>query len=360
MVLRTTVVGCGAAAQLLYRKPLQELERQGLVRVTGLVDRDIGHAEALRSHFQGAALYEDLETALRDRGSDLTLVLTPAHLHANQAVLALRHKNHVLCEKPMATTTASCDNMIAAAREAGGVLAVGMLRRFFPSFGRLKDLIDSQAIGQIESFSYQEGRKFDWEVTSPASFQRRADGGGGLLIDIGIHVIDTLTWLFGTPRVAAYADDALGGVESNLVMELGFSECTGSVQLSWDFPLPNELRVVGSRGQAVLRVDQLDKLALKTDSRFNEIPVNWVYAADVSRPCRRVLSPRLYTQSVYCQIVQVIRAIRLGEKPAVTGDMARASVEVIEAARSTVEPLDMPWLCRDEEEAFQSMHWSKV
>jgi predicted dehydrogenase len=360
MALRTTVVGCGAVAQRLYRAPLRQLERQGFVCVTSLVDRDIGHAEVLRSAFPRAALHEDLEVALRARKSDLTLVLTPAHLHADQAILALSYGNHVLCEKPMATTSRRCAEMIAAAREKSCVLAVGMIRRFFPAFTRLKQLIASQAIGRVRSFSYQEGRKFDWEVTSPAGFRRSECGGAGLLFDIGPHVIDMLIWLFGSPRVVSYADDALAGVEANLVMELDFRTCSGSVRLSWDFPLLNELRVQGSLGEAVLRVDQLDELALNTGSGFKEVTVNCAYPADVRRPSRRALSPGLYTQSMYCQLIAVIRAIELGEPPAVDGETGTECIEAIESALCLAGPLGMPWLCPREQAAFHSMHWSKV
>src|SRR5689334_13055731 len=124
--LRTMIVGCGAAAQQLYRKPLQRLERQGAVRVTGLVDRHGPHAEALRRSFPAATVYDDLELALQAGGADLALILTPVQLHADQSVLALRHGAHVLCEKPMATTAGQCDAMLRAAEKAGQVLAVGM------------------------------------------------------------------------------------------------------------------------------------------------------------------------------------------------------------------------------------------
>src|SRR5437870_4943573 len=103
MTIKTLIVGCGAVAQRLYRKPLRKLERQGLLRVTGLVDSHISHAETLRSWFPAAATYGNLEHALKSCASDLTLVLSPVHLHHEQTILALQHKNHVLCEKPMAT-----------------------------------------------------------------------------------------------------------------------------------------------------------------------------------------------------------------------------------------------------------------
>src|SRR5262249_38536389 len=61
MAVKTTIVGCGAVAQRLYQNPLRELERQGVLRVTGLVDRHLPHAETMRASFPHAAVHDDLE-----------------------------------------------------------------------------------------------------------------------------------------------------------------------------------------------------------------------------------------------------------------------------------------------------------
>jgi predicted dehydrogenase len=361
MTARTMLVGCGAVAQELYRKPLKKLEQEGVLQVTALVDRHAGHAGALQSYFPRAVVYEDLGRALEAGRSDLTLILSPAHLHAEQTVLALRHNNHVLCEKPLAATETHCDEVIAAAKETRRVLAVGMIRRFFPAFAQLRELVVRGVLGEIRSYSYREGKVFEWDVKTPAGFTRQFEGGSGLLFDIGPHVFDYLIWLFGVPEVVSYADDALeGGVEGNILMELESPVCPGSVQLSWDFPLRNELRVVGSEGEAVLRTDECDRLAIDKGAGFKEVAIDHAYPADLSQPARRRLSPRLYTETIYCQLIQVARAIRLGEPPAVTGEEGKECVRVIESARRRAQPIDQPWLDGDQQEAYRALHWTNA
>jgi predicted dehydrogenase len=361
MAAQTMIVGCGAVAQKLYRNPLKRLEKEGVLQVTALVDRHAVHARSLQAFFPKASIYEDLEEALEAGRSDLALILSPAQLHAEQTVLALRHNNHVLCEKPMAATGMQCNEVIAAAIEMRRVLAVGMIRRFFPAFSQLKDLVVHGEFGEIRSFSYREGRMFDWDVKTPAGFTRHPGGGSGLLFDIGPHALDYLIWLFGAPEVVSYADDALaGGVEGNILMELESPVCTGSVQLSWDFPLKNELRVVGSKGEAVLRTDEFDRLAISTGTGFSEVTIDHAYAADLHRPPRRTMTPRLYTESIYCQLIQVARAIHLGEPPAVSGEDGRECVRVIETARRRAQPIDMPWLDDNQAEAFRALHWTNA
>jgi predicted dehydrogenase len=310
--------------------------------------------------FPRAAVHENLEEALEAGKSDLTLVLTPVHLHASHTILALEHHNHVLCEKPMAATEAECIQMLAARRTAGRLLAIGMIRRFFPAFARFKDFLDGGGIGEVHAFSYLEGRRFDWDVTTPAAFRRRSEGGTGVLFDIGPHAIDLLSWVFGAPEVTFYADDALGGVDVNVDMELQFPACAGRIRLSWDSPLKNELRVVGSKGVAVLRLDRFDKLAVNTSGRFQEVPAQWRFPADLDQPSRRTMCPVLYAQSVYCQLIQVLRAIQLGERPTVGGEEGMETVGVLEAALRRAQPLDMGWLPAAQRQAVHALHGSSA
>jgi hypothetical protein len=82
-----------------------------------------------------------------------------------------------------------------------------------------------------------------------------------------------VTWFIGASEVVSYSDDALGGVEGNVLLDLETQVGPGTMQLSWDFPLANELRVQGSEGEAVLRLDLFDKLAVrKGGAGFQEVP----------------------------------------------------------------------------------------
>jgi len=344
--VKLTVVGCGAAARSLYRRPLASLEKKGLVRVAALVDVHASNAETLRETFPNAKISADLREAILSTGSELTLVLSPPGLHSDHALAAFRHGSHVLCEKPMALTEASCREMIDAAQQTKRVLAVGMIRRYFPAFAALKDLLDRGELGTIQSFTYREGHVFDWDITTPATFTKTVGRGGGVLLDIGTHVLDCLLWLFGVPRVVSYADDALRGVEANVRMELGWPGFTGTMQLSWNSPLRNEFRVSGTRAEAVLKVGEFDNVAIRRNGTTGYVRVEptQTYPADLESPPHTSRSPRLYTQAIYCQVIQVLRSVRLGEPPAVTGEVGLNCLRVIDEARRVMQPLEMPWL----------------
>lgn len=360
MGLRTTIVGCGAVAQRLYRKPLQQLEKRGVLRVTALVDPVREHADTLGAFFPRAAYSADLGDALARSTPELTLILSPAHLHCGQAIQALQADSHVLCEKPMAATEADCARMNAVAAERNRILAVGMIRRFFPAYAQLTQLIQQEQLGPLVSFEYREGHKFEWDVTTPAAFRSRRDGGTGVLFDIGPHVVDYLTRTFGPLRVLGYADDALAGIESNAVIDVESAACRGSIHLSWNYPQANELRVIGTKGEAVLRVGHFDQLAVKRGSAFVPEPITASFPMDVRLPIQQRLSPRTYADAIYCQVVQMVRAIQLRELPAVDGESGKACVSLLESALSVARPLDAPWLDRAQRDAYRLSHWRRT
>lgn len=360
MTLRTMIVGCGAVAQRLYRKPLQDLDKAGLVRVDALVDPVAQHANTFGVFFPRAAKYCDLDDAISAGQADLTLILSPAHLHSVQAVKVLHSGSHVLCEKPMASTRDECALMNVAAAKARRVLAVGMVRRFFPAYAQLRRMLDEEQLGRLISFDYREGHKFDWEVMTPTAFRPRSQGGTGVLFDIGPHAIDHLAWTFGHLTVSAYRDDSLAGIESNAHLEVAAPICRGLVHLSWNDPQTNELRVSGERGEAVLRLGHFRHLAVRRSRNFEPQRIDTLFPADAERKPKRRLAPSTYQQAIYCQIIQTIRTIVLGEAPAVDGASGEACVSFLETALSMAEPLDMPWLQPAHQNAVRRLHWTRT
>jgi hypothetical protein len=92
-------------------------------------------------------------------------------------------------------------------------------------------LLESGALGKIESFDFREGAVFNWPATTN-SFWRRETAGGGVLADQGAHVLDLLLWWLGDFTSLTYVDDSQGGVEADCRLELsmksGARESTAS------------------------------------------------------------------------------------------------------------------------------------
>ena len=357
MSVRTIVVGCGAVAQRLYRKPLAQLAKRRLIEVVALVDPAAAHAQEMLLAFPAARHFTSLDEACGATHPELTLVLTPPALHCAQTLTALAHGSHVLCEKPMANSSAECGRMIDAATAAQRMLAIGMVRRFFPAFAHLRQVVQAQELGVLQSFEYREGHKFEWAVTTPAAFRPRSQGGAGVFFDIGTHALDFLLSVFGDLEAEEYADDAAGGIECNVAMKLRAPQCRGSLDLSWDVPQVNVLRIVGTRAEAALRLDRFDQLAVTANGVFVPRTIDQSFPVDIKRDGRRIV-PLSYADAVLCQLVQVLRAISLGEQPAVAGAEGAACIALLERALDMARPLPEPWLSASQRAAAARLHGS--
>src|SRR5438105_7673956 len=96
-----------------------------------------------------AKVFRQLEEVLADPDVDLVDLCTPTPLHPEQAVAALRAGKHVLCEKPLARTSAAAREILAVAQSSPGFLMPAMCMRFWPGWSWLKQTVDEQTYGRV-------------------------------------------------------------------------------------------------------------------------------------------------------------------------------------------------------------------
>ena len=145
----------------------------------------------------GAVPYDHLEAFLA-HPMDLVAIGSPSGLHAEQAIAAVRRGLHVLVEKPLDTTPAKIDELIAAADRSQAKVGVFFQERLMPEIAAIKAAVTA---GQIGTPVFIAGR-LPW-YRPPEYYARsrwrgtRALDGGGALMNQGIHTVDLLLWLFG-------------------------------------------------------------------------------------------------------------------------------------------------------------------
>jgi predicted dehydrogenase len=169
-------------------------------RIVGCCDVDADRAAALAAEHPGATATSRLEDLFALDGVDGVVVGVPNHLHRDCAVAALRAGKDVLLEKPMAMNVAECDEIIAARDETGRVLQVGFVTRFAPSVRAVKQLVDSGQLGRIYHVRAQWFRRRGIPGLG-GWFTTRERSGGGVLIDLGVHLVDLMMHLAGRPAV---------------------------------------------------------------------------------------------------------------------------------------------------------------
>jgi len=243
--LRLGIVGCGAIVETGHLPATLLTDN---VKVNALVDTSLDQARKLAAQYQVPRIDADYQ-AIQEY-VDAVLIATPSHLHVEHAGFFLERGVPVLCEKPLANDTAGCQQLVDLAAQHQVKLAVGQVRRFFFYAEQLKALVDQGRLGPVQEIHADEGYPYGWPARTDHAFQRHLVP-GGVTLDLGVHLLDLFTWLLGPITGLRYADDAIGGVESNAEAFIDFaSGAHGRFRLSRTCERPNRLVVVGSQGQA--------------------------------------------------------------------------------------------------------------
>jgi len=142
-------------------------------------------------------VFRKLEEVLADPEVDLVDLCTPTPLHAEQAIAALKAGKHVLCEKPLARTSASAREILKAAESAAGFLMPAMCMRFWPGWSWLKEMVEKQPYGKVLGARFR--RLSEMPFWSKQGTYTGATDLGGALFDLHIHDTDFVQFLFGQP-----------------------------------------------------------------------------------------------------------------------------------------------------------------
>jgi predicted dehydrogenase len=244
------------------------------------------------------------------------------------------------------------------AERRASVLMVGLTRRFFPSLATACEILRSGVLGGKVEFRCYEGSVYQWPIASDAPFRREV-GGGGVLMDKGVHVLDALTWMFGPMSVVGAEDDALvGGVEGNCRVTLAGKEARGVMQLSWDQLTANGLFIRGSLGEMRVDPNEFRWIEVKNAQgawERHSCRTSWPASIKPSTP--KKIAPRAYEDCIYLQWIHFLRAVAFGETVPVDGRAALSVAAQIETAYTIAVPLAQPWLSPEEQAAAALRHW---
>lgn len=256
MSIRWGIIGCGDVARKRVAGAIQNDPNSELVAVCR---RDETKLRKFADDFEVSIATTSAEEVIASAEVDAVYIATPVNLHCPQTIAAASAGKHVLVEKPMAMSTAECDEMIAACADADVRLSVAYYRPFYPVIHRIQELIQAGEIGKVLSvsattctpFAIDPGEDGYWRVLPEA-------GGGGALMDIGSHRLDLFLRLFGpVSDVKAQCGTVAASYQADDVATLAMRFesgvhgvlhcCFGS---STD---PDEFAVLGTKGRLVSR-----------------------------------------------------------------------------------------------------------
>jgi scyllo-inositol 2-dehydrogenase (NADP+) len=326
---RAGLIGFGLAGRFFHVPLLTAAD----VAIDAVVTRQEGRAQETLPQ---ARIVADANELIADPRIDLIVIATPNALHASQARAALLAGKHVVIDKPMCTTCAEADELIELARRERRMLTVFQNRRWDADFLTIQALLRAGRFGELNAFHAR------WDRFRPSVVDRwREHGpGGGVLYDLGAHLIDQTVGLFGMPdwiQADVFAQRSGAGADDGFELLLGAGSARitlGASTLAADGG--PRYRVHGSKGSYVksgldVQESQLRSGMSPRDPRFGIEPEwQWgTFTEGANGAAERVSSmPGAWTKFY----ADVRAAIETGAAPPVPASQARDVVRVIEAA----------------------------
>ena len=224
--LGVALLGLGTYSNSQLAPSLQQTK---FCQLAGVITGHQEKAEAWKQKYQLASKniysYENFDRIADNPEIDIVYVVTPPGTHREFVVRAAAAGKHVICEKPMATSVADCEAMIAACQKAKVKLSIGYRLHFDPYHQELKRLQREQDFGPFmkmkSDFGFTFGKRA-WRVEKKLA-------GGGPLMDVGIYIIQGACMAAGTAPVAVTAQeqpklrpDFFNEVEETIAFKLEF------------------------------------------------------------------------------------------------------------------------------------------
>jgi predicted dehydrogenase len=325
--MKVALVGAGGMART-YRECYAKLANIEWELAVDVSDQQLEECKKLGAK----RISKNFEDALA-AGIDIVDISTPNFLHEQQAVAALKAGKHVLLQKPMSNTLAGADAIVKASRSAKGKLGMFMSSYTQPLMWDIKRLLDSGALGQIQSLRARDAHTGGLAAKKEAWRGSLEKTGGGSFIQLSIHAINLVQWWIGSDIVEANAFSAnqhcpnIGGDDVTTavtrfkngvfgVFDSGYASSGGSRE------------IFGSRGTLRLFNEQELELTLDQPCDFGAIKYT-----TPNEPARfKGPSYQLNdTSNPFNQHRMFVESIAAGKTPHMTGDNGRQDLAVVMA-----------------------------
>ena len=201
-MIKIGIIGCGKIAEVRHAPEYCE---NPACEITAFYDTVPGRAQQFADRFGGRA-YDSVE-ALLASDVDAVSVCVANVYHAQITMQALRAGKHVLCEKPMATTLADCEAMVAAARESGKYLMIAQNQRLAKAHVKGKEILDSGEVASLIAFqtAFRHPGPEGWTGMRDSWFFDKKVATFGAMADLGVHKTDLIVYLSGQKIKRAFA-----------------------------------------------------------------------------------------------------------------------------------------------------------
>jgi len=322
-ILNVGVAGCGYWGPNLIRN-FFSLPECRVKRVCDVEEARLAHMKKLYPSVQTTAAFEDL---VKDEEIDAIVVATPVHLHHALGKMSLLAGKHTFIEKPMATSSADCEELVSLAAKKNLTLMVGHTFIYSAPVRRIKEIVDSGEIGEVQ---YISSRRLNLGL-----FQKDIN----VTWDLAPHDLSIILYLMGKPPDSIHCQGKAHynqGIEDVTNMSLNFDNGGFAiVHSSWLDPNKvREMIIVGSK-KMILYNDNEPLEKIKIFDKRVEVPPHYdTYAefhysyhyGDAYIPYLKQVEP------LKVETKHFLDCIRNGESPETSGMDGLRVVQILEAA----------------------------
>ena len=268
--------------------------------------------------------YSNYHELLQNQDVDAVIIATPHQDHARIAIAAAASGKHILLEKPMATSLADCNRIIDSAKAARVTLMIGHTMQFMRPSRVAKEIIDSGELGSVIYGTGTVAKK--WMSSNRREWHRDDPGGGGMLMTLGIHYVDLLTWLFNS-RVLSVRANILSSFHQQQADDAGMlylqyeSGATGIV-ISTGYKSGAETYLAElTLGKGMIRVDMFGGVHIGKNEQWTHLPHS--LAGDTEQ------------KALQKEWSAFIACVESGSESPVRGEYAKHIMEIVFAARKS-------------------------
>lgn len=246
------ISGLGGIAQIAHLPILNKMEN---VEIAGVCDIDKSKSKTIAHKYGVKNFYTKLEDMLKECEADALIVTSPTYLHKEQAIKGFEHKLNVLVEKPLALNYNEASSIVDASKAAKKILMVGMNNRFRPDIMMQESFISAKELGEIfyvkTGFLKKRSTVENWSL-------KKTESGGGVVMDLGIVMLDIALWLLKFPKVKSvsavnYYHTFKDVEDSSFVLIRFQNNATLSIEASWTLHREDDLfycNVYGKEGSS--------------------------------------------------------------------------------------------------------------
>ncbi len=276
--IRWGIIGCGAVTEVKSGPALQKAKHSSLMAV---MRRNGELAQDYAERHSVPRWYDYADALINDPEVDAVYIATPPDSHKHYTLKVAQAGKPVYVEKPMALNHAECLAMIEACREAGVPLFVAYYRRALPRKLKVKQLVDSGAIGEVRwtRIAYHRSPPDNLDPDNLPWRYIPEIAGGGIYADIACHMLDLLDFVLGPVRsVKGFASNQLGLYPAEDIVTGTFIHQSGVHGVgTWcftGFERVDLIEIAGNRGKVSFACFDESPIVLETDNGLEEFAIS--------------------------------------------------------------------------------------